>query len=112
MLDTTASSLETVFGGIRAIVAMVASISLMPMVRLRRGAIDPVVSCWFEYVLLVTVGGCRVPVRQLLCPAPVGRWLFRALVWRLLFTMDSGILQAATTARILKLAKHTRDVRS
>jgi hypothetical protein len=33
---TSASSFDTVFGGIRAIVAMVASISLMPIVFLRR----------------------------------------------------------------------------
>ncbi len=36
--STSASSFETVFGGMRAIVAMVASISLTPIVRLRRAS--------------------------------------------------------------------------
>ena len=41
-------------------------------------------------------------LRQLLCPAPVARWLFRALVWRPLLQWIAGLLQSATTARILK----------
>ena len=34
--------------------------------------------------------GPAVRVQQLLCPAPVGRWLFRALVWRFLLQWISG----------------------
>ena len=47
-------------------------------------------------------GGSGVRVQQLLCPAPVGRRLFRALVWRFLLQWISRVLQTATTARILK----------
>ena len=47
-------------------------------------------------------GSRLVRVQQLLCPAPVGRWLFRALVQRPLLQWISGLLQSATTARILK----------